>query len=316
MNSAMQLPTIRNLQIRPPVGLESQACRQLLPEVIRQGYWADFAVAVDGPPLRILGALAYTPGVHANGRRGWRVSFRVARPYRRQGIGNALLNYVIDAARRCDLHVIQTCHDPIREPDVDPFLIHRGFQSDDRLSTYQFDAAPLTEFTCTLRDWLIERGEVPADHQLVPLQEPMLEEVAQLHAQYIGGTQATLLAHLKRVINGPTAEDNRVLLVGQQIVGAVLGEIKDGLSRADVTLVKPDYRGGTTQSGWAQAVLLAHSLERAQTLGATRAQFSCLSNNRPMMRLVKRLNAKPVSVEELHLLRLRPLDTSATVEIS
>ena len=314
MNPTAEVAPVCGLEVRPPVGPEELACRRLLPDVVRQGYWADFAIAVDGPPLRILGALAYTPGVRPNGRRGWRVSFRVARPYRRQGVGSALLRYVIAAARLCGLDALQTCHDPIAELDVTSFLTHRGFETDDRLTTYEVDAGPVTKFTCELRDWLVERGEVPADRHLVSLSESSLEEVARLHAQYIGGTQATVLAHLKRVVVGPTADDNRILLVGDQIVGVVLGHTKDGLSQVDVTLVRADFQGNSTQSGWAQVVLLAHSLERARELGASRARFSCLSTNRPMLRMVARLKAVPVAIEELHLLRLRPLHASATEE--
>ena len=304
MNTTTEVPSVRGLEVRPPVGMEELACRRLLPEITRQGYWADFAIAVDGPPLRILGALAYTPGVHESGRRGWRVSFRVAHPYRRQGVGSALLQYAIDAGRRCGLDALQTSHDPINEVDVSPFLTKRGFQPDDRLSTYEIDAGPLTEFMCSIRDWLAERGEIPADIRLVPLCETSLDEVARMHVEYIGGTQAAVLAHLRRVVAGPTADDNRVLLVGNQIVGVHLGETKEGISRTDITFIKSDFQGKTTQSGWAQAVLLAHSLERIRRLGVERARFSCLSTNRPMMRLVARLKATPVAAEQIHLLPL------------
>lgn len=295
---------VSGLQIRPPIGMEELACRQLLLERGRPGYWADFAIAVDGSPPRILGALAYTPGVHVSGIRGWQVRFRVARPYRRQGIGTSLLRYAIDAAIRCQVDVLQTTHDPIQEPDVDSFLTRRGFVPDDRLNTYQVDIGPVTEFMCSLRDWLIERGDVPDDYRIVSLRQVLLDDVARLHTQYIGGTHAAVMTNLKRIVAGPTADDNRILIVGDQIVGVILGETKDGLSRVDVTIVRSDFQGRSTQSGWVQAVQMASCLERARDLGSTRAQFSCLTRNRPMMRMVSRLHAVPIAVEQVHLLRL------------
>ncbi len=276
----------------------------LLPEVAQQGYWSDFAIAVDGPPFRILGALAYSPGVHGTGRPGWRVSFRVAWPYRRQGVGSALLRYLVDAAPRCGRQGLQTTHDPQKEPEVTPFLRHKGFREETSLMTYEVGIGPVREFTCSLRDWLAERGELPAGLRYVALREVALPEIVRLHTKYIGGSESGVTAHLQRVLKGPTADDNRVLLVGDEIAGAVLGETVNGVSRVDVTLVTEKYQGKATQSGWAQAVLLAHCLDRAMGLGAQRSEFSCLTTNNPMMRMVTRLKADLKGAREVNTLAL------------
>jgi GNAT superfamily N-acetyltransferase len=297
---------LADVVIRPPEGLEKRACRMLLPEVVREGFWSDFVLAVTGSPLRILGAAAFTPALSPDGTRCWRVSLRVARPYRRQGVGTALLRHLTAAAQVRHVGSLFLNHDPQAEPDVAPFLAACGFTFADRLTTFETDTERLTAYLLPLRDWLIERGEIPADARLIPLRDAPLEKVAELHAKYIGGTPGGVLAHLRRALRLPTADDHIVLMIGDKVEGMLLGETIDGLTRIDSRIVTAAYQGSPTNPGWANVLLMAERLEWAVKRGSRRCRFSCISTNRPTLKLAARSGAATVSVAEIQKLTLPP----------
>ncbi|MCI0460399.1 MAG: GNAT family N-acetyltransferase, partial [Gemmataceae bacterium] len=136
--------------VRPPFGPEKQACRMLLPEACERRMRWSFLVALTEAPLRILGALAHMPVRH-HGRLARRMVLRVAKPYRRQGIGSQLLQALIHATRARGIGTVLAWHDPRQEPGAAGFLRAHGFVLQDRLTTFETDLDALVDLLRPLR---------------------------------------------------------------------------------------------------------------------------------------------------------------------
>src|SRR5882757_1624821 len=88
----------RDYVIRPPQSAEKRACRMLLPGATGSGAMTHLFVAASGDPQRVIGAVALGMDSQHSGRRGL-VDLHVIEPFRRRGIGRALLNRAIEQAQ-------------------------------------------------------------------------------------------------------------------------------------------------------------------------------------------------------------------------
>src|SRR6184192_2731583 len=91
-------PVARPFLIRPPTEAERRACRMLLPRATVAGQRCRFFVAAAGEPERVVGAVAIGMDRRPETRGAWQVDLRVIVPYRRRGVGRALLDRVVAQA--------------------------------------------------------------------------------------------------------------------------------------------------------------------------------------------------------------------------
>src|SRR5688500_13483031 len=104
--------------IRPPTAAERRACRMLLPAATKSGQKARLFVAVHGEPQRVVGAAALGLDGRGDAYRGWQADVRVIAPFRRRGIGRALIDHVVAQARA---HGVAALHAwEWVEPDSEP----------------------------------------------------------------------------------------------------------------------------------------------------------------------------------------------------
>ena len=70
----------------------------LLPHVVGAGREAAFTVAACGTPQRVVGAAALGRDVRRQTHEGWQIDLHVIPPFRRRGIGRALVDFVVAQA--------------------------------------------------------------------------------------------------------------------------------------------------------------------------------------------------------------------------
>src|SRR5215213_4994721 len=85
--------------IRAPTSAEKRACRMLLPAATGAAQRSQLLVAVAGDDARVVGAAALGLDGRPEMYRGWQVDLRVIVPFRRRGIGRALMTRLVDQAR-------------------------------------------------------------------------------------------------------------------------------------------------------------------------------------------------------------------------
>src|SRR4051794_27835627 len=85
--------------IRTAAAAEKRACRMLLPQSTGAAQRSRLYVAVGGGDSGpIVGALAMGLDRRGEMREGWRVDLRVIVPFRRRGIGRALMEHAVGQA--------------------------------------------------------------------------------------------------------------------------------------------------------------------------------------------------------------------------
>ena len=301
------------VQVKAPVGAEQRACKMLLPELEQAGHWSDVRIAVTHAPARVLAAAAVAPGLDPDGIRHSSILLRVAKPFRRQGIGSRLLEHLEAEARQRNAASLRITFDPFAEPDTVHFLKAQGFECVDRFLTFESDTQQLMDYLFPLKDWLQARGDIPTSARVVPLIETDLEKVARLHVDHLGGTFAGVLTHLKHLITGPSHFHNAVLLAHNEPEGLILCQNHNGLTQVQSRVVSPAYQGSAFNPGWANVLLMAEVLGYAHLVGSHRCRFSCLCSNGHTLKLATRCKAETVATQEVHRRTLTQLVSSLTV---
>jgi GNAT superfamily N-acetyltransferase len=287
--------------IRPPRDAERRAFRMLLPDAFSPGRGDSHLLALTAAPPAVLGAAAWHPNL-CYGRPAWQVNLRVVRPARRRGIGARLLEAIEQAARQAGIATLITWHNSAPEPEAEAFLCARGFVLEDSLTTYETDIERLLELLMPLRERLLARAKVPAGVRLLSLPEAPLDQVARLHAAYLGGSPRGVGLGLSEALRRPSAlAASVVLLVNDAAQGLTLVELADSLARVEARVVAPVYQGG-----WANVLLMAAALDRGLAHGARRVQFVSARANADTHKLARRSAAITVKVATLHLLHLNP----------
>jgi GNAT superfamily N-acetyltransferase len=289
------IPAIR---IVAAEGIDRRACRMLLPDKPGVVGWSQLLVAKDAATGAILGAAKGMPVRMESGQFQLRIAVHVPKPFRRRGVATALIDHLTGDAReqRCDSLAVLL--EPEDRDGALPFLSARGFQTVDRMTTFEARVERMAALLFKQRRWLIDRGRIPAAARIVPLAEAPIEAVAELHARSIGGVAARIAASLTELARSPDGRDTVVLLIDGVVRGYHRVEFKGDLSMTHALAVTEDLRGGGAGSGWAGLFLLADRVEEGERRGTVRSRFSCLSTVRPTLRLAKIFQADIVSISE------------------
>ena len=287
------------IQIVPAEGILRRACRMLLPDKPGVPGWMPLVVARDASTGAILGAAKGMPVPEAGGGVHLRVAIHVPAPFRRRGVGRAIVEHLLEHARKHRATAL--CGLPEFEERVDaiPFLVACGFHEIDRMTTFEARVERMHAWLGERRRWLEERGEIPAGARIVTLPEVPIEPVAALQAEAIGGQPAQVEAWFRDLAGGPEGRDTVVLLVDGVVRGFHHCGFRGDTSTTHGLAVTADLRGGSSGSGWAALVLLADRVEECVRRGMVRSRFSCLSHVRPTLRLARIFEATTVDIREL-----------------
>ena len=281
------MPAIR---IVAAEGIDRRACRMLLPDKSGVVGWSQLLLAKDAATGAILGAAKGMPVRMESGQFQLRIAVHVPKPFRRRGVATSLVDHLAAHAREQRCGSLAVLLEPEDRDGSLPFLGARGFQTVDRMTTFEARVeGGGAAWLCERRRWLIDRGEIPATAEIVPLSEALIYAVAELHARSIGGVTPHLAASLTELARSPDGRDTVVLLIDGVVRGYHRREIKGDLVTTHALAVSEDLRGGGASSGWAGLLLLADRAEEYMKQGVVRSRFSCLSTVRPTLRLANKM---------------------------
>ena len=289
--------------IRPPTPAERRACRMLLPRATGAGQRASLYVAAWGQPERVVGAAALGLDARREGHQGWQLDLRVIAPFRRRGIGRALVEH---AAARARSHGVVVLHAwEWLEPDSGAANALRalGFIPGRRKSEYETVLADSLPTILPLYEQVREHGWIPPSARIIPLARADHDAVAALHAQYLGGSRRLLVP----LLNG-TAPDcfdpqySRVLLVDGHVVGFTLGRIlPGGVCEVDANVLHPSVR-----LGWANLWLKVEAAQLLMANGIHTIRYFSLEQHTDTHRLSRQAGAKLVRTLVQMTLTLNP----------
>ena len=281
-------PTVRLAQ-----GAEEAVGRALLPEAFRGRSRPYLVLAFSNEQL--LGAAAVGP--RPGGGRGLRLNVRVLRPYRRHGVGTALVRLVAAEAARCGVMALY-CWQPPQEEGARAFLLSQCFQPVRQVTTFETDIAPYHRLTTRLRERVLAREGLKGT-RLVPLSQASAEAVARFYCQGMGGSPARVASRILGEGDEPFCADSPVLMEEEEVAGALLFAAERDWARLDGIVVAPRLRGRG-----ANALLLAAAAEHVFAEGQRRVRFSCHDGIRDTLKMAARSSAQVVETRCLYALEL------------
>ena len=232
-------------------------------------------------PEGIRGALAIAWVAH-----GFSVLVHVAAPWRRQGLGSALIEAA--AASALGETAALRAWMPVSEGSgAAAFLQAAGFRNMRRLLVFETDAIRFAETMHGLLRRAQAGGRVSRHFQLATLAAAPLRGVIDLVAP-----EFSTLAHDVAARMAPDQHDgydralSLVLLHDGTVVGAMLCRRFDDLVEIDINVVDPALRHGP-----ANLILLEGMARMSQAAGIRRFRFSCEEHVRDTLNLGRRAGA-------------------------
>jgi GNAT superfamily N-acetyltransferase len=282
-------PAAPPFSIRPPTEAERRACRMLLPRASSSGQRCRFFVAVVGEPARVVGAAAIGMDRRVETRGAWQVDLRVIVPYRRRGIGRALVERVVGQARRHGVGALHAWDWVEPAGDTARAWAALGFAPAQRKLEYETNLAFSLPTILPLYEQVRERGWIPDAARIVALSDADRDAVAALHEQFLGGSRRLLMPLLDG--SAPGAYDpafSRVLLLDGRVVGFTLGRIlPGGVCEIDANVLHPSVR-----LGWANLWLKVEAAQLLMSHGVHTIRYFSLEQHTDTHRLSRQAGAK------------------------
>jgi|GEM_PF-1535631 len=283
------------IEIRPITNREWPVCRMLVPEGFSQPGRPMCFVAAGNDPLRYVGAVA----VRCSGAVGYGLRVRVIRTHRRRGLGTSLLRRALTALAELGATQLVCGVDSHAEPDAGPFLLASGFTRQSRLSSLEAELSVMRSKLTSLRERLLARDKIPANAKFVSLPDAPADDIVNLYAEYIRHNPDIPGDSIRSLIQSGRLDNSTVMLMDGHAGGMILWEKKESLITVHARVVTPAYQGG-----WANAMLMADTIERASNIGCRRVRFESLDDNRDTLKLARRFGAETVMRRDRYFLPL------------
>ena len=273
---------------RAPALSELRACRMLLPLATGRGKRARVYVAAGGAG-RVVGAAALGLDASRQTHEGWQVDLHVIPPFRRRGIGHALMDHVITHASTHGVPSLHSWQWVEVGSEAARAWAALGFAPHRRKLEYEADIERASSTLIPLYNQVRESGYIPPAARIVPLSEADAQAVAQLHAQYLGGTRRLLMPLLTGA--APDAyhrKYSRVMLLDGRVVGISLGRVMaDGVCEVDAHVLHPSVR-----MGWANLWLKMEAAERLLEDGIRTMRYFTLEQHTDTHRISRQAGCR------------------------
>jgi GNAT superfamily N-acetyltransferase len=282
---------------QPP---EITAARMMLPGVFKAGVPPMVFVATPESAPRILGVGAVVTAPWGEKLPGFRFAVKVAQPYRRRGVGRALVRAIADEARQHGARALRPWLTVGEDTPEAAMLRALGFHVLRRRFHFEADILSYLEHLRALRDRLRRKERIPPTVRVMPLREAAVYEVVALCRRHLGGDPTRIVRALSG--RGPracSAEHSVVLTVDGAVVGALLYGWDGEVARIDAQVLHPSVR-----RGWANVLLLTSAIERGAETGNRRIRFHCYDDVRDTLKLAQRCGAVSRGIEHFYALDL------------
>jgi GNAT superfamily N-acetyltransferase len=205
-----------------------------------------------GQRFGVVGAVAVSPDMRRDPTPGPRVAVHVIAPWRRRGVGAALVQRAGAEAATRGAAALYAWRPVSPGGDAARGWRTLGFRQAVGIPITYFEVARGLALMQSMYDRLVTRGAIPPDVRIVPLRDADARAVAHLHLTCLGGTPATVYPRLQP--GGRDAfhpELSQVLLRGSDTLGIALVNLRaDGVCAWDSNVLHPSLRGR-----WANVVL-------------------------------------------------------------
>jgi len=227
---------------------------------------------------RVVAAASFRPGPEEITQ----LRLHVVPAFRRLGVGSQVIEHVAALGARCIGGIVEIT----KEPGAVHFCERNRFERVESLSTVEADMAEMRDFMGRLRDRMAPaRGA-----RTIPLSEAPVDQVANLHAQYVA--QAGELNQWRGLVaRTPQMAISPVVTIDGRVAGILLGELEGTTAVVRSRVVAPGYHGS-----WVNVMLLAAALDIGWAAGARRARFSYTDSNSDTQKLAMRFKAEVTSV--------------------
>lgn len=274
----------------------------LLPEVMHP---ALRLVACDDEDGRVLGAAALLEAMRPRPPVGPGAMVHVIPPRRRQGIGRALIDTLVAAARARHAEALYAIQRVDAESEQHYAWQRLGFSPLEQVVDHEVELTRVIERLTPLWDRIAGQGWAPDDARLVSLYEADRGQVADLHLRELGGDRRDLLRKLRgEGVGAYQPVYSRVLLIGREpqreVAGCLLARRLDRETAAvEANIVDPGIR-----AGWANIWLKLDASRGAQSLGIHRFLWRTFDRYQDTRAFTEQVGGKVLRTE---LLMHRPL---------
>ena len=216
---------------------------------------------------------------------GFPFALSVIEPFRRQGVGRALLAAVADEARRWGISILWPTLD-VEDGAAAAFLRAVGAVPIKQAFHFEGDASTLHAVVGPIAGRL--RARMPANAAIVTLADAPVAQIAALHQEYIGASAAATIARAGGQGDMAFSPHSVALLVDGRVGGALLYGVDGDVGRIDAIIVTRPYR-----QTWATAVLMDSALERGLAYyGPHRIRFWCWEDTYHTMKFARRAGSR------------------------
>lgn len=287
---------VPQFRVRAATAADLRACRMLLPKFFALGSDVILFVAIDSESEWIIGAgaISWDDPMLVDGSRP--IAIQVIAPWRRRGVGRALLERISnDAVARNTPGIFVLHWLDLQSPYV-AALRSMGFEPQRRRFQYEGRIKDGLPALAGLYQGIIERNWIPKSAKIISLSEADIKAVAKLHLKYLGGNRADLLSSLRGGPPGYFDRTSFVLTLDGAVVGFNLGRMRpaEKVCEIDSTVVDPSLR-----LGWANLWMRYHAGVWLLEHGIERVRYRALEEHTDTRRTFRRGKTKLIATEVL-----------------
>lgn len=273
----------------------------LLPDAFAPTHAPELLVALDAN-RQLIGAAAIAWAA-AGDPPALPVAVHVLPPWRRRGVGRALVNAAASMVE-ADARAITPWTKPDESSDAAKFCIATEFTLHHRVFHFTAVAAEVEAALARYREKLDRAGWIPNTACIVPLPEAPAPAVAHLVCRQFGSSEAAILSRILGR-SDPTFDQRLsvVLLLDGVVVGAqMVSRGADGVPEVEANVVSP-----TLRRGWANLLLTHEGTRLSVACGTQRFRFSCDERVIDTLNIARRSGAELARTE---LAMIRPVPSA------
>ena len=166
--------------VQPGQAAHRAAGRMLLADQYRARAEPQLFVAVTGPHQQVIAAAVLSNRPCLAEPSGYRFAARVAEPYRRRGVGQALVQCAAEHARRLGHGTLYLWTGLAQDDPQLPAWTGLGFTGRQTLNQYEMDLDQAMTVMEPIYQRMVSRNKIPAGAKVIPLRQAPIQPVIRM----------------------------------------------------------------------------------------------------------------------------------------